>query len=791
MAGAISNDYINMINKKGSGYNIPVIVDAIVKSEIDPAKSNVTARKLIADAAISGMASLKSSARLTQTAVNGLSSLNDYNLSTSTTGTLTMTTDDGDSLGSFSKDIANVLVAKAQILSINNFDASAVGAAFVQQLSIVVGPDALGASVTSPINIIATDTVASIAARINNIAGLKGEVIDTGIGLTPLRIVITGDLGTVGNYTIATNLAGGGKMSTTPHADNTPVQAHRNASFTLDGVAISRSTNTISDLLGGVTINLLKDDAAITKVTSSLSADKVQATVEKLVAELNLYKQDMDVLGFMDSKNNANGDLAQNAYLRSAQREFNRLITSPIMGYTVNGAAGPDVKIHFVDFGIKTTKSGQLEFDQKIFNQTFTREPEKFDALTLDVAYSSDPNVKVFATPTSTMPTGEHQFTNHVRQNPSASSSIFSGFRSLDDVLVPNSAISFSAVVESGVDFAGGPIHTAAFPPDTVRSFVARLNALAGLNASARTDTNGDVHIDFSINQFQPTVDHRVNQLDLGDRLTVTGSLSNAVTGVAQIHKYEGFTGPTEVIPAQTFPIVVAGVNRSFTINRGTVTNVVDQMNTALAPYAVTVALAHSGTAIKLTAANPGVAHGFTTPTINRGSGHAHEVVVRAPVTQVNNSIGGINNLNNAVNESWADVVDVGNFSRADNNGNNSTIGNTANGATYSSPSFTGFLFVTNSNQVDCKLYVGRSVKTLTNNFFNDALEASAIHHKVSDLYTGRSNSLANRLTQIDEREAALRTKYTSQFAAMETIVTGGSSTSEFLESMVAAWRKP
>ena len=36
MAGAVNNDYISMINKKGSGYNIPVIVEAIVNSEIDP-----------------------------------------------------------------------------------------------------------------------------------------------------------------------------------------------------------------------------------------------------------------------------------------------------------------------------------------------------------------------------------------------------------------------------------------------------------------------------------------------------------------------------------------------------------------------------------------------------------------------------------------------------------------------------------------------------------------------------------------------------------------------------------
>ena len=45
MSQTISNDYVSMINKKGSGYNIPVIVDAIVDAAITPMKNIVTAKK--------------------------------------------------------------------------------------------------------------------------------------------------------------------------------------------------------------------------------------------------------------------------------------------------------------------------------------------------------------------------------------------------------------------------------------------------------------------------------------------------------------------------------------------------------------------------------------------------------------------------------------------------------------------------------------------------------------------------------------------------------------------------
>ena len=59
MSETISNDYVSMINKTGSGYNIPVIVDAIVAAEIVPVKEIFTAKKDKVDAAISGMASLE------------------------------------------------------------------------------------------------------------------------------------------------------------------------------------------------------------------------------------------------------------------------------------------------------------------------------------------------------------------------------------------------------------------------------------------------------------------------------------------------------------------------------------------------------------------------------------------------------------------------------------------------------------------------------------------------------------------------------------------------------------
>ena len=55
MSQTISNDYVSMINKSGSGYNIPEIVDAIVDAAIVPVKEVVTAQKEKVETSISGM----------------------------------------------------------------------------------------------------------------------------------------------------------------------------------------------------------------------------------------------------------------------------------------------------------------------------------------------------------------------------------------------------------------------------------------------------------------------------------------------------------------------------------------------------------------------------------------------------------------------------------------------------------------------------------------------------------------------------------------------------------------
>jgi flagellar capping protein FliD len=138
-------------------------------------------------------------------------------------------------------------------------------------------------------------------------------------------------------------------------------------------------------------------------VSASYSATKIKETVEDIIAELNAYKSDINALGFIDEVGNEDGPLQNSSYLKSAKRQFSKLMTSPIVGFG-------DKNIYFVDFGIKTAKDGSLVFDQTTFDRTFVNEPEKFDALTKDKVYSDDSQSTPYSVTDAGLPPGKYQY---------------------------------------------------------------------------------------------------------------------------------------------------------------------------------------------------------------------------------------------------------------------------------------------------------------------------------------------------------------------------------------------
>jgi len=403
MSQSISNDYVSMINKRGSGYNIPEIVDAIVAAEIEPVKEIVTAQKEEVGASISGMSVLKSSMLATQTLVNTMSSGSLFTSDHSPNSNyMRSTIVDQANLKEGSNLFRNVVIAKPQIWR-------ADGETTISDQTITIefgtnGPNDGGWTPSSPARVanvvLSGDTLVSAVAKLNNVMGLTAELVQLDSNSSNYSVVLTSATGVKNGFKM-TNDAG--TLWKTENGTGDFFQQSVDATFDLNGQSYSRSSNKINDIIPGLQVELLSSRADEQSITVTKSPDSIQQTVETLIADLNAYKSDLNMLGFIDVTGDEDGELANSSYLRIAKRHFTKLMTEPITGFG-------DTNIYFVDFGIKTSKDGSFIFDQKSFNRTYTNTPEKFDALTQDKVYSSDPQSSPTSLPDSGLPPGKYEY---------------------------------------------------------------------------------------------------------------------------------------------------------------------------------------------------------------------------------------------------------------------------------------------------------------------------------------------------------------------------------------------
>jgi len=407
MSQTISNDYVSMINKRGSGYNIPEIVDAIVDAEIVPVKEIVTAQKEQVDASISGMGTLKSSMLATQTLVNSISSDSHLTLKNSPNSNyMQSSVVDGSAVVPGVHEIRDISIAHPMIWRMDDGDPTR--AVNPQTITIQFGEstsngNSFSASVPPRISTVAfsNDTLASSVAKLNSISGLKAELVQIDSNSSNYSVILTSETGSTNGFQMTSTAAG--YWQTGSAGNGTVTQNSTDATVKINDQTYTRASNTITDVIPGLKINLLTDRSNLQTITVEKSPSNIQQTVETLIGDLNAYKSDLNLLGFIDETGDENGELANSSYLKNAKRHLTQFMTAPITGFG-------DSTIYFVDFGIKTAKDGSYTFDQKAFDRTYVNTPEKFDALTQDKAYSSD----LLSTPTSIsdagLPPGKYEY---------------------------------------------------------------------------------------------------------------------------------------------------------------------------------------------------------------------------------------------------------------------------------------------------------------------------------------------------------------------------------------------
>lgn len=252
--------------------------------------------------------------------------------------------------------------------------------------SITVG------GVTKDITIGATNNSLSSLRDSINSAGLpvNATIVNDGSGY---RLLMSSQQTGVANA-ISVNVtdSDGNNTDTTglsrlASANLTTTVAAQDANLTINGLAINSSTNQVAGAIDGLTLNLTKAEAGVSK-TLTVGADTgdLKDKVASMVEDYNAMVGIMNSLGSYtkDAEDPTVGSLAGDSALRGARSQLREMLNFRTDTGSIQTLA---------DAGVISNRDGTIKFDETKFNQAMTADPTGVSRLFAAVATPTDPQV--------------------------------------------------------------------------------------------------------------------------------------------------------------------------------------------------------------------------------------------------------------------------------------------------------------------------------------------------------------------------------------------------------------
>lgn len=161
------------------------------------------------------------------------------------------------------------------------------------------------------------------------------------------------------------------------------------SAFTLDGISMTRSSNTITDAYSGFTLALFSTSSDAINISSAVDLTDVETIVGNYVFTYNEVMKSLNIMGDYDESDPENtGALNGDSTLRSIQSSLRALSSTAIKGYE----NGP---YYLSNLGIKTNRDGSLSFDSTDLSKNFNYNPESVKAFFRNELRTDNSNVTI------------------------------------------------------------------------------------------------------------------------------------------------------------------------------------------------------------------------------------------------------------------------------------------------------------------------------------------------------------------------------------------------------------
>lgn len=343
----------------GSGLDVGGIVKQLMTLERQPL-TRLSEQQSSFQSRLSAFGQLKSAMSKLQDAAAALTKKDAFASTTASAGetkAFTLSSNSSAQPGSYNVEVT--ALARAQRVASNAAAAPTVGAGSLTISLGSYGADGSFAASGSEksISLEAGATLKDLRDAINKAdAGVSAQIVNNGkVDQLVISSKETGEAqafklsGTGGLADFSYDGGGAGAMST--------VQKAQDAALKIDGLEVTRSSNTITDVLEGVTLNLAK----VTEGETAISIARDDAASKKAIEDFTKAYNDLNSLmrsqTSYDADTKKGGALNGDSTVRSIQNQLRGVFSNPLSG--LSGAKS------LADIGIKIGTDGKMAIDNK------------------------------------------------------------------------------------------------------------------------------------------------------------------------------------------------------------------------------------------------------------------------------------------------------------------------------------------------------------------------------------------------------------------------------------------
>jgi flagellar hook-associated protein 2 len=511
----------------GSGLDLGSLVTGLLEAERAPTENRLDLKQQNITTELSAFGLLRSSLAQFQSSLSGLQSSTAFDakeMSLSDSAVFSASVENFADIGSYSIEVS--ALAKAQSLASNAATAFAtvndpVGTG---TLTIQYGTTAPGPYSFSPDLARATETIVVNATNGNTtLSGLRDYINDNDYGMQAsivndgngYRLLLTSqDTGAANSMEITATGDGDGddndNLGLSQLAFNASVQTSmlqtvgaQDAAMSINGLNITRDTNTVTGAINGVTLDLLKADIGnLVSIDVKESRTEVTASINGFVEAYNELNKNINTLTSYDPETGTGSALTGDFTVRSIKSQIRSIIFGSVSGLTGNIRS-------LVDIGITTNTEGSLDVDSSKLDDALNNYASEVETLFSLQGRTTDPGVRYLSATADTIP-GEYG----VNVTSLLTKGVLTGTGTVNDLTVQSNRDNMTLTVDG---FSTGSITLTSATYLTEAALASEIQTQ--INAASTLLTNG---ISVSVNYDAP-----------GDRFVITSNSSGLGSSVA------------------------------------------------------------------------------------------------------------------------------------------------------------------------------------------------------------------------------------------------------------------